>query len=139
MARVVKQFTISGTSFIPGAWANVKRLRPGVELTLVREPNNPYDPSAVAVRWGGVKIGYLPNAAMKPGPSGTLKDGVRCGLATEIAPLLDRGVQVLCTKSKRIGPTAGYIQDNQATLVLAYEEQTNDGLVEPEPDGPAAA
>ena len=139
MARVVKQFTIAGTSFIRGAWANVQKLRPGVELTLVREPNNPRDPDAVVVKWGGVKLGYLPNAAMKPGPSGTLKDGVRCGLATEIAPLLDKGVRVLCTKSKRIA-SEGFIQPNQATLVLAYEEPTNDGPpVEPEPDGPAAA
>ena len=38
------------------------RLRPGVPLGLVREPNNPYDPRAVRIEFDGVKIGYVPRA-----------------------------------------------------------------------------
>jgi len=29
-------------------------------LTLEREPDNPYDPNAVLLRWRGRKLGYLP-------------------------------------------------------------------------------
>ncbi len=36
------------------------QLEPGVELTLVPEPDNPYDPNAVAFYLAGVKIGYVP-------------------------------------------------------------------------------
>ncbi|WP_295396797.1 HIRAN domain-containing protein [uncultured Thiodictyon sp.] len=32
----------------------------GDTLELVREPDNPHDPQAVAVRWGGERIGYIP-------------------------------------------------------------------------------
>jgi hypothetical protein len=32
----------------------------GDTLTLVREPDNPYDPNAVRVEWRGHKVGYVP-------------------------------------------------------------------------------
>ena len=35
-------------------------LKPSARLTLVREPDNPYDANAVALLWRGRKIGYLP-------------------------------------------------------------------------------
>lgn len=38
------------------------RLKPGVPLGLVREPNNSYDPRAVRIEFDGVKIGYVPRA-----------------------------------------------------------------------------
>jgi hypothetical protein len=38
----------------------VKGLSAGVSATLVREPNNPFDPSAVAVWIEGRKIGFIP-------------------------------------------------------------------------------
>lgn len=37
-------------------------LRPGAELRLVPEPDNPYDPCAVAVFFDKTKIGYVPRA-----------------------------------------------------------------------------
>lgn len=37
-----------------------EHLRPGVQLKLVREPDNEYDPKAVRVMYGENKIGYLP-------------------------------------------------------------------------------
>lgn len=43
------------------------KLVPGAKLRLVAEPDNPYDPNAVAVYKGKTKIGYVPrvhNAAL---------------------------------------------------------------------------
>lgn len=36
------------------------RLAEGDALRLVREPDNPYDPRAVAVHWQGHKLGFIP-------------------------------------------------------------------------------
>lgn len=36
------------------------QLRVGDALTLVREPDNPYDAKAVRVEWQGRKLGYVP-------------------------------------------------------------------------------
>jgi len=41
----------------PRLWA---ALGPDARLSLVREPDNPEDPRAVALYWRGQKIGYLP-------------------------------------------------------------------------------
>lgn len=41
----------------PRLW---RRLKVGDPLTLVREPDNPYDARAVRVEWRGHKLGYLP-------------------------------------------------------------------------------
>jgi hypothetical protein len=38
-------------------------LRVGDALELAREPDNPYDPNAVAVSWRGRKLGYVPRRA----------------------------------------------------------------------------
>ena len=38
------------------------KLRPGKKLKLRPEPDNPYDPNAVAVLCGKTKIGYVPRA-----------------------------------------------------------------------------
>lgn len=44
-----------------------ERLWPQLEqqqtLSLVREPDNPYDPAAVRIDWNGHKLGYLPRVA----------------------------------------------------------------------------
>jgi hypothetical protein len=53
--------TIVGTKYrSPEAIAVLTRLRPGDRLRLVREPNNPHDPNAVAVYSGTMHIGYIP-------------------------------------------------------------------------------
>jgi HIRAN domain len=36
------------------------RMRVGDALTLIREPDNPFDANAVRVEWQGQKIGYVP-------------------------------------------------------------------------------
>lgn len=38
------------------------RMRTGDTLTLVREPENPYDAHAVRVDWQGHKLGYIPRS-----------------------------------------------------------------------------
>ena len=38
-------------------WAEMKV---GDELTLMREPDNPYDAKAIRVDWRGLKLGYVP-------------------------------------------------------------------------------
>lgn len=43
----------------PSLWGEVK---PGDELTLVREPDNPYDRNAVRVEWRSFKLGYVPRS-----------------------------------------------------------------------------
>jgi hypothetical protein len=53
--------TIVGTKYrSPEAIAVLTRLRPGDRLRLVREPDNPHDPNAVAVYSGTMHIGYIP-------------------------------------------------------------------------------
>ncbi len=49
-------------------------LRPGLELELERQPENPYDPNAIAVRYGRLQIGYI-----------------KKGIAARIAPNIDAG------------------------------------------------
>jgi single-stranded-DNA-specific exonuclease len=51
-------------------------LRPGAELTIVREPENPHDPNAIAIYYGHLQIGFL-NRKM----------------AAHIAPLIDAGAR----------------------------------------------
>ena len=48
----------------------------GVGLELIREPQNPYDPNAIAVRYGALPLGYL-----------------KKGIAAHLAPLVDAGAR----------------------------------------------
>lgn len=49
----------------------------GREICLVREPQNPYDPNAIAVYYGSAGIGYI-----------------KAELARELAPLIDSGAVI---------------------------------------------
>lgn len=40
----------------------ISQMKPGDKLKLVAEPDNPYDPNAVAVMYGQTKIGYVPSS-----------------------------------------------------------------------------
>jgi single-stranded-DNA-specific exonuclease len=64
---------IVGVTF-EGRQDAISALQPGEELALVREPNNPADPQAVAVRVGRLPLGYL-----------------RKQIAARIAPNIDAG------------------------------------------------
>jgi len=59
-ARILIQSSpLAGFQFYGGKalWSDMKV---GDPLTLVREPDNPYDPNAVRVEWRGEKLGYVP-------------------------------------------------------------------------------
>jgi single-stranded-DNA-specific exonuclease len=66
---------LAGVSF-EGRQDAIAGLRAGAELELVREPHNPYDPNAIAVRYGGLQIGFL-----------------SAGIAAHLAPAIDGGAR----------------------------------------------
>jgi hypothetical protein len=57
----IQRTTLSGFRHYdaPRLWL---ALRPNVFLTLEREHDNPHDDDAVALRWRGHKLGYLPRS-----------------------------------------------------------------------------
>jgi hypothetical protein len=65
---LVQNSPLAGFHYHAAAQAQVWReLRVGDPLELAREADNPHDPNAVAVRWRGHKLGYVPrreNAAL---------------------------------------------------------------------------
>jgi HIRAN domain-containing protein len=72
------QTVVVGTKF-RGAVAieAAGRLRKGDALRLEREPENPFDPNAIAVYYAGLKIGFIPKL-----------------VNPRLAPLMDRGEQL---------------------------------------------
>jgi hypothetical protein len=85
--QVVKDFTIARINLIPGAHAIVQRLRQGAPLILARDPTDKFDPNAIMVIVAAPpatkrKIGYLP-----------------LGLAAELAPLIDAGLNIIARKA----------------------------------------
>lgn len=50
---------VAGLSYWDAAVVH-DELKPGCELTLEAEADNPYDPQAVTVSYDGTKIGYIP-------------------------------------------------------------------------------
>lgn len=58
--------------------AIIARLSPGMPVTFVPEPSNPYDKNAVAVFTPYGQIGYLPRA---PEESGFVRDWMRRGVS----------------------------------------------------------
>ena len=68
-----------------GLYDVIGRLAPGVRLTLVREPRNPFDADAVAVHLGTLRLGYVPRMA-----------------SAGVAALLDGGRAVTATVGRRL-------------------------------------
>ena len=58
-SREFMSFYIAGFSHWYGLQV-FDQLRPGAKLSLVPEPDNPYDPCAVAIFLGKTKIGFVP-------------------------------------------------------------------------------
>lgn len=58
-SRHLATFYLAGFQYWDGALV-LNRLKPGNELTLEPEPDNPHDPEAVAVRFRSTKVGYIP-------------------------------------------------------------------------------
>ncbi|HUA10028.1 MAG TPA: helicase-related protein [Candidatus Acidoferrales bacterium] len=105
-----------GVSF-EGRQDTIAGLRVGSELTLERQPENPYDPNAIAVRFGELPLGF-----------------VRKEIAKHLAPLMDagaryrsrvesltgggdrhRGVNISMTRDARVIPSVGAKRRSRGT------------------------
>ena len=51
---------VAGCNHVPDIIDRLQELTPGQKLTLLREPENPYDKRAILVMNGDRKLGYLP-------------------------------------------------------------------------------
>lgn len=88
----------------------VKALQPGTELLLVREPQNPYDPNAIAVWHGNRRLAYLPSknnrhlAALmdERGAVFTPADGSPT-MAMDNAPVIGRSMPCIFKRSDNSG------------------------------------
>lgn len=58
-SRKIDSFLIAGFQHHEGAFV-LDKLKVGKKLDLVAEPDNPYDPCAVAIKRKGVLLGYVP-------------------------------------------------------------------------------
>lgn len=78
-ARIAEATTfytkIAGVSF-EGRQDVIGGLRAGVELELERQPENPHDPNAIAVRYGSLPLGFI-----------------KKGIALHLAPAIDSGTR----------------------------------------------
>ncbi len=61
-SKQLESFFIAGFQYHDGATV-LKKLKPGKKLDLVPEPDNPYDPCAIAIKRKGVMLGYVPKAS----------------------------------------------------------------------------
>ncbi|MDE2481676.1 MAG: DEAD/DEAH box helicase [bacterium] len=80
---------IAGVSF-ERRQSTIEALQLGTELGLVREPENPHDPNAIAVRYGDLPLGYLNR-----------------GIAKHIAPLVDAGARYRARVESLTGGASG--------------------------------
>ena len=58
---LINRFSIAGFQYHDGP-AVFHRLHPGQYLSLVAEPDNPFDPFAVRIDYEGLKMGYVPRS-----------------------------------------------------------------------------
>ena len=58
-SRNLQDCHIAGFTYYNGLDV-IHELEPGVSVNLQSEPDNPYDPDAVAIYFGEVKLGYIP-------------------------------------------------------------------------------
>jgi hypothetical protein len=78
---------IVGTQYHPGGQTRLNVLRRGDLVVLERQPENPFDSNAVAVRHGGIMLGYLPRQS-----------------AVYVARSLDAGATLRVTLTRDSGP-----------------------------------
>ncbi len=71
----IGRFHVAGFQYYRGPEL-IARIRPGSEIRLVAEPENPYDVHAVRVEHHGEKLGYVPRRENQP-TSRLLQDGAR--------------------------------------------------------------
>jgi single-stranded-DNA-specific exonuclease len=91
---------LAGVSF-EGRQDTIAGLRVGLDLVLERQPQNPHDPNAIAVRYGALQLGYIKRE-----------------IAKHIAPLVDEGVQY----SARIESLTGGADKNLGVNVFVWRD-----------------
>ena len=60
-SKNIASFHIAGFQHYDGFLA-MRKLKPGKKLKMVGEPDNPYDPNAIELRYKGTKLGYVPRS-----------------------------------------------------------------------------
>lgn len=60
-SRHVTTFQVAGFQHHDGALV-LEQMKAGAKLDLVPERDNPHDPDAIALYFGGAKIGYIPRS-----------------------------------------------------------------------------
>jgi single-stranded-DNA-specific exonuclease len=80
---------LAGVSF-EGRQDTIAGLTVGSPLVLERQPQNPHDPNAVAVRYGALQLGFI-----------------KRGIAKHIAPLIDAGAQYRARIESLTGASGG--------------------------------
>ena len=58
-SRVFAEFHLAGFTYGDGIDV-LEELKPGLDVNLVAEPDNPYDSEAVAIFYKDVRLGYIP-------------------------------------------------------------------------------
>lgn len=58
-SRKIESFHIRGFQHWDGA-TQLENMKPGMKVELIAEPDNPYDPNAMAVYFNKSKLGYMP-------------------------------------------------------------------------------
>ncbi|PZX11795.1 HIRAN domain-containing protein [Breznakibacter xylanolyticus] len=96
--RHFTHFNISGFSYYEGPIV-FNDLKIGTELRLVYEPDNKYDPKAVAIYFGDEKLGFVPRSDNN-----------------EISKLLEMGHDVFETRVQRIDATQH--PENQVGVIV---------------------
>ena len=85
-----QRVVIVGTRFLgKEALAHMGTLMKGESLTLHAEPDNPVDPSAIAVCRDGTKIGYIPKHATSL--RNAMADGVEFTATVSSEPIMQDG------------------------------------------------
>ena len=60
-SRQISTFHVAGFQYYDGAFV-LDELKPGKKLEMVPEPDNPYDPNAIELRFKKTKLGYVPRS-----------------------------------------------------------------------------
>jgi hypothetical protein len=99
-------FNIAGFTFYDGPIV-FDQLKVGTELTLLPEPDNRYDPKAVAIYYSQHKLGFIPK-----------------GCNAEIFKLLTMGHNVFETRIQRIDPHA-HMEEQVGVIVYVVGKANN--------------
>ncbi len=60
-SRYIDSFHLAGFEYYDGLDI-LEELKPGAEVKLVHESNNPYDPNAILIYYKDIKLGYVPSS-----------------------------------------------------------------------------